>query len=308
MGKADVNDVLVFIEVVAAGSFSAAARKLDVPVSGVSRRVARLERRLGERLLRRTTRKLGLTDLGRVYYDRVADLGARLDAAERALAVTRDVPRGTVRLTAPPDDGGVVWRLLRGFVREHPEVEVEIIHTLEYLDLVDEGIDLALRGGAAPDSTVFTAHALFTSRILLCASPDYLDRRGVPETVDDLVDHACVGMDTWAPNAVRRLDGSPARLTLTNRVRTNRLDTLQSAVVDGIGIGPLLELNVASLLARGTLVEVLRGCLPMESPFWVVYPVAREGTAAAKALVAHLLRVAPSVAAHRGDATSPLER
>lgn len=302
MAKSDPNDVMVFTEVVTEGSFSAAARKLDVPVSAVSRRVARLEQRLGEKLLRRTTRKVGLTDLGRVFFDRVADLGRRLEEAERALAVTREAPQGRVRITAPPDDGGIVWRLLRGFVRDHPDVEVEIVHTLAYLDLVEEGIDLALRGGTAPDSTVFTAHCLFTSRILLCATPGYLADHGTPERVEALSSHICVGMDTWAPNAIRRLDGTPVRLELHNRVRTNRLDTIQAAVLDGLGIGPLLAMNVAEALARGHLVEVLRGCLPMESPFWVVYPAARQGTAAAKALVAHLMAVAPEVG---GDPAQP---
>ncbi len=296
MAKTDLNDVVVFTEVVTAGSFSAAARKLDVPVSAVSRRVARLEERLGEKLLRRTTRKVGLTDVGRVFYERVQNIATQVDEAERALAETRRTPRGRIRLTAPPDDGGVVWRLLRGFVRDHPDVEIEVIHTLEYLDLVQEGIDLALRGGPAPDSTVFTAHALFTSRILLCATPAYLAEHGTPTRVEALTQHACVGMDTWAPNAIRRLDGTPVRLELNNRVRANRLDTIQAAVLDGVGIGPLLAMNVADALASGDVVEVLRGCLPMESPFWVVYPVAREGTAAAKALVAHLIEVAPSVA------------
>ena len=296
MAKTDLNDVVVFTEVVTAGSFSAAARKLDVPVSAVSRRVARLEERLGEKLLRRTTRKVGLTDMGRVFYQHVQGLAAQLETAERALAQSREAPRGRIRLTAPPDDGGVVWRLLRGFVQNHPDVEVEIIHTLEYLDLVADGIDLALRGGPAPDSTVFTAHALFTSRILLCATPGYLAEHGTPDKVDALTGHLCVGMDTWAPNAIRRLDGTPVRLELSNRIRANRLDTIQAAVLDGVGIGPLLAMNVAEPLARGELVEVLRGCLPMESTFWAVYPAAREGTAAAKALVAHLIEVAPAIA------------
>ena len=299
MAKTDLNDVVVFTEVVSAGSFTGAAKKLDLPVSAVSRRVARLEERLGETLLRRTTRKVGLTDVGRVYFERVGGIGAQLDEAERAIATTREAAKGLVRLTAPPDDGGVVWDLLRGFVSDHPEVEIEVIHTLEYLDLVAEGIDLALRGGAAPDSTLFTAHALFDSRILLAASAGYVAEHGAPSTVEELEQHACIGMDTWAPNAIRRLDGTPVRLTLRNRVRTNRLDTIHAAVRDGLGIGPLLLMNCGAELKNGTLVEVLPGCLPMESSFYVVYPAARRGTAAARALVQHLRDVAPAVAASR---------
>lgn len=293
--KADLNDVAVFLEVVAEGGFTAAGRKLDLPTSAVSRRVARLEERLGVTLLHRTTRRVGLTDHGRVFHEGVAGLNRMVEDAERALAATSEAPRGVLRVTAPPDDGGVIWRLLEGFVKAHPEVDLEVLHTLEYVDLVEANIDVALRGGAAPDSTLFTAHDLLQSRILLCATPDYLARRGTPERVEDLEEHDCIGMDSWAPNAIRKLDGSPIRLRLRNRVRTNRLDTVQSAVLAGLGIGPLLGLNVHEALRSGTLVEVLEGCLPRASSMWAIYPVGRKGTAAAKALVAHLLEVGPTI-------------
>ncbi|MEO0324779.1 MAG: LysR family transcriptional regulator [Myxococcota bacterium] len=276
-----------------AGSFTAAAKALDLPTSAVSRRVSRLEETLGERLLHRTTRRVGLTDVGRIFHARVAGIPGQLDEAERALRETRAFPGGLVRLTAPPDDGGLIWQLLEGFVRAHPKVELEVIHTLEYLDLVGEGIDVAIRGGDAPDSTLFTAHALLRSRILLAASPAYLKARGTPASVEELATHDGVGMDGWAPNAIRRLDGSPARVRMKNRVRSNRLDTVQAAVLAGLGIGPLLALNVRQWLADGSLVEVLRGCLPMDSALWAIYPAGRQGTAAAKALVAHLRRTAP---------------
>ncbi len=290
--KADPTDVLVFVAVADAGSFTAAAKALDLPTSAVSRRVARLEETLGERLLHRTTRRVGLTDVGRIFHARVAGIPGQLEEAERALRETRESPGGLVRVTAPPDDGGLIWQLLEGFVRSHPEVELEIVHTLDYLDLVEEGIDVAIRGGEAPDSTLFTAHALLRSRILLAAAPSYLEERGTPTTVDALADHDGVGMDGWAPNAIRRLDGSPTRVTMRNRVRSNRLDTVQAAVLAGLGIGPLLALNVRRELAEGALVEVLRGCLPMDSALWAIYPAGRRGTAAAKALVAHLLATA----------------
>lgn len=290
----DLNDIAVFNEVIACGGFSAAARKLDLPASSVSRRVARLEEQLGFKLINRTTRQLGLTEAGRIYHEKTAPIARQVAEAARAVEETNTTPSGIVRVTAPPDDGGLVWRLLAGFVAKHPSVDLELIHTLEYLDLIQERIDVALRGGPAPDSTVFTAHKLVESRILLAASPGYLAARGTPSQVEDLEAHDCIAMDTWAPNAIRRLDSErgPVKLTLRNRVRVNRLETAQKAACAGYGIAPVLLLNCVHELETGQLVEVLQGCLPMSSPFWAIYPRGRKGSAAARALVAHILEVA----------------
>lgn len=293
----DLNDVAVFNEVVALGSFTAAGKKLALPPSAVSRRVARLEDRLGFKLLHRTTRSIGLTDSGRIYHEHTARIGEQLEQAARAVHNTRATPTGLVRLTAPPDDGGLIWALLSGFMRANPRVDIEIQHTLDYVDLIEQGIDIALRGGSPPDSTEFTAHELFESRLLLVASPGYLRERGTPKRVRDLETHDCIGMDTWAPNAIRSLDGDkgPVRLTLHNRVRVNRLETAQQAALDGLGIAPLLEMICFNELRRGELVEVLHGSLPLSSGFYVVYPAHRQVSAAARALIEHMITVAPTL-------------
>jgi len=294
----DLNDVVVFTEVVSSGSFTAAGKKLDLPTSAVSRRVARLEEQLGYKLLHRTTRSIGLTDAGRVYYERTARIVRDLEAANRALDEAHARIAGLVRITAPPDDNGVLWRLLSGFLQEHTEVDVEILHTLEYVDLVEEGMDLAMRGGSPPDSSVFTAHRLFDSRMVLVASPAYLERHGTPQDLDDLPDHYCVGMDGWAPHVVRRLadEDRSVRVDVRNRVKVNRLDTARQAALDGLGIAPLVAFNCASELESGALVEVLRGALPGPAAMWLVYPSGRRLTKAARALVEHIIAVAPDVA------------
>ncbi len=300
----DLNDVLVFNEVVSAGSFTAAARKLDVPPSAVSRRVARLEERLGYKLLHRTTRSVGLTDAGRVYYERTAAIARDLEDASRALADLHERTTGTVRMTAPPDDGGIIWSLVSGFLHAHPQVDVEIIHTLEYLDLVQERIDIALRGGSAPDTTLFGAQRLFDSRMLLVASPKYLATHGTPHTIEDLAAHTWVGMDDWAPNAVRRVadeDGQAQRVEVRNRLRVNRLDTARAAAVEGLGIAPMVEFNCWRELREGTLVEVLPGSMPGPAPFWAVYPTGRKMSAAARALLDHIVTQAPRVDPTRSD-------
>ena len=294
----DLNDVVVFTEVVAAGSFTAAAKRLGLPTSAVSRRVARLEAELGYQLLRRTTRSVGLTDVGRVYYERTSKIAADVEAAGRALDEVHGKASGTIRIAAPPDDDGVLWRLLTGFLPEHPDVDLEIRQTLEYVDLVEQGIDLALRGGSPPDSAEFTAHRLFQSRMVLVASPDYLARRGTPKTVDDLLEHDCVGMDGWAPNIVERLstEERTVRPTVRNRVRVNRLDTARNAARDGFGIAPLVAFNCWQELQSGALVEVLPGAMPGPADMYLVYPAGRRLTVAARALVEHIIAVAPSVA------------
>jgi DNA-binding transcriptional LysR family regulator len=297
----DFNDVLVFLEVARLRSFTAAGESLDLPASAVSRRVRRLEDRLGFRLLHRTTRRVGLTEAGRIYYERVGAFPRMMAEAERALSDSRQAPAGTLRITAPPEDRGVIWGILGPFIRDHPLVDLEIRHTLDYVDLIDEDVDVALRGGAPPDSPDLVARQLWDSRILLAASPEYLALHGTPGCVEDLADHKGVCMDPWAPNAIRRLDGDrqPVKISMRNRIRANSLETARRAALDGLGIAPLLELTCQEDLDRGALVEVLRGALPDSAAGWYVYPVGRTRSAAAQALLDYLARLAKENLAHR---------
>jgi len=285
---------MVFAAVVRTHGFSAAARELGLPPSAVSRRIKRLEEELRTKLLHRTTRRVGLTPAGRVYYERIGRIPRLLHEGERAIHDTRDAPRGTLRVAAPPEDNGVIWSTLRGFVLSHPDVDLEVLHSLEYIDLIDREIDVALRGGAPPDSPDLVAQQLWSSRILLAASPEYLALRGTPVESEDLADHDGICMDAWAPNAITRVSGDRGhvRVTMRNRVRANSLETARLAALDGLGVAPLLELTCQGDLDRGALVEVLRGALPMSAKGWFVYPVARERSAAAQALIDHLANLA----------------
>lgn len=293
----DYNDVAVFTAVVRARGFTAAGRQLGLPASAVSRRVKRLEQRLGYALLERTTRSVGLTEAGRIFYDRTASISEVVEEARRAVAETREAMAGVVRVTMPPDHRGILWCMLRPFLEGHPDVDLEIVHTLDKLDLVSSDIDVALRGGPAPDSTSYSATQLFDSRILLAASPDYLSARGIPQRVEDLADHDGVCLDRWVPNAIHRLDGStaPIKVEMRNRIRSNSLDTAQRAALDGLGIAPLLQLTCQEELDRGELIEVLNGALPMSAPMWVLARTGRRRTAAARALVEHLLSEAAAL-------------
>jgi len=290
----DLNDVYVFLEVARQRGFTAAADVLGLPTSAVSRRVQRLENSLGFRLLHRTTRRLGLTEAGRIYYERVGALSRMLEEAETAVVRSRSAPAGRLRIAAPPEDRGAIWAVLGPFVRDHPHVDLQIHHTLDYVDLIESDVDVALRGGSPPDSTEVVANLLWDSRILLAASPEYLALRGTPTRVEDLAEHDGICMDPWAPNGIRRLDGDwgAVRVEMRNRVCANSLETARRAALDGLGIAPLLLLTCQEDLDRGALVEVLRGALPDSAKGWYVYPVWKARSAAAQALIDQLARVA----------------
>ncbi|MFT5679400.1 MAG: DNA-binding transcriptional LysR family regulator [Myxococcota bacterium] len=287
----DLNDIGVFAVVVQERGFTAASRILGLPPSTVSRKVARLEDDLGFKLLNRTTRRVGLTEAGRIFYERTAGISQVVREAVAAVSSARHTPSGTLRITAPPDDSGVIWELLEGFMRQHPRVDLQIHHTLERVDLVEEGFDVALRGGSKPDSTLLTAQLLFDSRMLLVASPAYLALRGTPRRVEALAEHDGICMDGWAPNAIRRLDGDrgTVRVAMRNRIQANRQDTARRAAVSGLGIAPLIELSCRRELASGALVEVLRGALPPKASMWVISRLGRDRSAAATALVRHVM-------------------
>jgi len=294
----DLNDVAVFNAVVRESGFAAAGRALGLPGSAVSRRVARLEDRLGFKLLNRTTRRIGLTEAGRRFHAHTAGISDAVTEGVRAMNASRAMPSGLLRVTAPPDDAGIIWALLSGFLVAHPNVDMALTHTLAKVDLVSEQIDVALRGGPPPDTDLYAAHQLFDSRLLLAASPGYLAARGTPQDVEALADHDGICMDPWAPNAIRRVRGDRAyaRVQMRNRLRANSLATAQQAALDGLGIAPLLHLTCRDNLEGGRLVEVLRGALPDHAPMWAIAPLGRQRSAAAEALLRHLVEAARRLA------------
>src|SRR6516165_8863649 len=187
----DLNDIVVFARVVEAGSFTSAARLLGMPKTTVSRRVAALEREVGVRLVQRTTRSLAMTDAGRLYYEQSSQALRTIEDANLRLAEARAEPSGTIRVSAP---SGLAVNFLTGaafdFLAAYPKTKVELHLTDETLNLVANRIDLAFRGGVLPDSTL-VARKLGSAHRILCASPDYLARHGVPAALADLARHHC---------------------------------------------------------------------------------------------------------------------
>lgn len=286
----DLNDVLIFTRVVEQGSFTGAGRVLDLPKSTVSRRIARLEDRLGIRLLQRTTRKLSLTDAGRIYFDRSTRIVADFEDAELAVLELQSEPRGRLRVSMPAEFGEQIWSVLQAFLERYPQVHLELDLTNRYVDLVDEGFDAVIRAGRIADSTLI-ARKLISTRTLFVASPAYLERRGIPETLDALREHDCVVMGVFGHQATWRGRGprGEVKVRVQGRLAANNLLVLKKAVLAGFGIGLLPDSLCALELEEGKLKEVLSHACLEPTPISVVYPSARHLAPKVRAFVDFLV-------------------
>ncbi|WP_437285913.1 LysR family transcriptional regulator [Sorangium sp. So ce406] len=284
-----------FIASVEEGSFSAAAEKLGLTPSGVSKLVSRLEERLGVRLLQRTTRRMQLTQVGRAYYERARRILDELDALEREVESHDDAPRGALRVTAPAVLGHVrVLPLLLSFQDTFPEVKIELLLNDRVVDLVEESIDVAVRMTASPPLSS-VARRLGDDARVLCASPAYLSRRGRPGHPRDLADHDCIVFvaggavdDTWRlkPDP-RSADAEGVRVR--GRFQANNTLSLREAALGGLGIVNLPAYLVGEDLRSGRLVALLEGCVPIERAIYAVYPQAPFIPAKVRELVRHLV-------------------
>lgn len=254
-----MDDMRVFSAVAEAGSFTGAAKRLELPKQTVSRRVAELEAVLGVRLIQRTTRSLRLTDLGAAYAARCAEV-VRL-ADEATAAVTDAAPRvaGVLRVTADPLFGeAFLADLVSDYLERHPDVAVEIMLTQRKVDLVEEGFDVAFRVGREPDSAL-VATKLGPASVRYCASPEYLARRGVPRGLTDLDAHDCVALAPEGAPArwLFLVDGAPEWRVVSGRLRVNHLPTAKRVALSGGGIVNLPTFAVAAELEAGALETVL---------------------------------------------------
>jgi DNA-binding transcriptional LysR family regulator len=237
----DLNDIVVFARVIEAGSFTAAARLLGMPKTTVSRRIAALEREVGVRLLQRTTRSLNVTDAGRLYYEESSQALRTIEDANLRLAEARAEPSGTIRISAPVGFGGYfLSSAIFDFLATYPKTKVELRLTDDKLNLVENGIDLSFRTGILPDSTLI-ARKLGSTHRILCASPNYLARHGVPVVPADLARHHCVIAGPSTANAHWVLEGSHGQETVTvsGRFAANEMQAVIAAAIAGYGIAQL---------------------------------------------------------------------
>lgn len=276
----DLNDMLFFAEVVDRGGFAAAGRALNVPKSRLSRRVAELETRLGVRLLQRTTRKLSLTQAGEVYHRHCVAMREQAEAADEAVARVHDEPRGTVRITCPVTLAQTtIGPLIPRFLAAHPQVRIDMQVSNRVVDLVQEGVDLALRVRAnLDDSGSLVVKNLGETHGALVASPQLLQRFGQPNDAEELHNLPTVAMSAADGRATWHLHGPRgAAIELQHRpvYTADDLPTLKCAVLQGTGMCVLPDYLCREEVRRGELVPVLPGWAPPVARVLAVFPSRR---------------------------------
>jgi DNA-binding transcriptional LysR family regulator len=266
----------VFVQIVDSGSLTAAADALDVSVPSVVRSLAALERAVGVRLLNRTTRRSSLSDEGREYYERCRRVLSEVEAADAALSARRLEPKGRLRLTAPDMYGRLcVAPVVMEFAAKYPGVEVELLLLDRVVDLVEEGIDAAIRISRLPESSLVAVRVGETRRVL-CAAPTYLRNAGMPETPADLANHRCVLFTGLASNNEWSFAGEPpTRVPIRPVLRTNQFDVAINAVLQGLGCGQFLCYQVQALMEKSKVTRILGKFEPLPVPIQIVYPHAR---------------------------------
>jgi DNA-binding transcriptional LysR family regulator len=277
MAGVDLNDVALFVRVVDLGSFARTARELRVPTSTVSRAVARLEENVGVTLLQRTPRSVRPTADGQAFYKHAAPGVAAVRVAAQAIESQAGSPRGLLRVTAPNDIGeSFLAQVVADFAERQPRIEVELLLTTRVVNLVEEGVDLALRVGPLPDSSL-VARKVGEARAALYAAPAYLAAHGTPQSLEALREHACVLFRTAPGETTWQLEGpgGEARQAVRGRIAADDYLFVRAAAVAGAGVALLPELLAAPSVASGALARVLPGHATAGAPLHLLHPAAR---------------------------------
>ncbi|MBN3857027.1 MULTISPECIES: LysR family transcriptional regulator [unclassified Paraburkholderia] len=269
----------VFVSAVERGSFSAAARELDLSPVMVGKYVRQLETHLGAQLLQRNTRVQSLTDAGRRFYEESRKVLEQLALAEASVESLRAEPRGRLRITAATTVGAcVIAPLAAEYQNAHPQVRIDLDLSNSVVDLVDEGFDVAVRIGDLGADLNLVARPIGQYRMAICASPDYLARHGTPRTLDDLAAHRCIGHSIWDRRNGWRLAGLAGenRWPEDTTFLCNDGLALRQAALYGAGLLLQPAILVADDLAAGRLVSVLQEATPVGRPVHALYRQDRQ--------------------------------
>jgi DNA-binding transcriptional LysR family regulator len=282
-----IRELDSFVAAVEAGSFVKAADALDTSKAVISKHMLGLEQRLGVRLLNRTTRRQSLTDAGRSYFERAKQILESLEDADATVASSALRPTGTLRITAPLTFGLLYLApLWGGFMSRYPEVKLDITLSDRVVDLIDEGLDVAVRIARLPDSSL-VSRKLASARMVMCASPAYLRKRGAPKTLAEVARHPVLAYtylstgDTWKferKNVAHQVTTNPI-------MRSNNGDTCRAAALAGRGIILQPSFMIAADLERGDLVEILPEYKGVELGVYAVYPSRKLLSAKVRVLV-----------------------
>ncbi|MEM7193344.1 MAG: LysR family transcriptional regulator [Pseudomonadota bacterium] len=265
----------LFVRVASTQNISSAGNDLGLSPAVASSYVSKLEKQLGVRLIHRTTRKVSLTEEGRVFLPYAEEVLAGVDAARASVGAGSTSPSGLLRVTAPASFGRMhLMPALKTFLDQNPNLDVDLRLSDTITDLVEGGFDVAIRNSSLKDSSLI-ARKLASDRRILCASPDYLQQHGHPESPEDLKQHQCItlmGLDYWT----FKVGDGEKRMKAKGRFRTDNGDAIREACVSGLGITINSTWSAYAHLQQGDLVEVLnRFPLISESAIWAVYPGSR---------------------------------
>lgn len=269
------EDLRTFVTLAQAGGFAAAADRLGIVKSAVSRRIRELEERLDVRLVHRTTRQISLTDAGRVYYERAAEILTSLESLDDAVRSDGHEPAGKLRISAPVSFTiHCLASAITRFQAQHPLIQIEVDTSDRFIDIVQDGFDLAVRIARLKDSSLI-ARRIVTVRHAACASPAYLDARGRPETPDDLVGHDGIVYSyrdddsywTFANDTVAKP---------TTRLRMSNADAIREAAIAGAGVANLPTFVIADAVARGELELILTDYTRAPIAMHTVFPATQH--------------------------------
>ncbi|AYN22802.1 LysR family transcriptional regulator [Alcaligenes aquatilis] len=273
-----LNSFVVFVQVAEVRSFVAAGRLLGVSASAVGKSVARLEEKLGVRLFHRSTRSVSLTAEGSLFLERSRRILAEIEAAEQELSQATTMPHGRLRVSLPLVSS-LVLPVLGEFMREYPEIELDLDFSDRLVDVIEEGFDAVVRTGDPTDSRL-SARRLGSFRSMLVASSDYLARQGIPQVPTDLLEHSCLHyrfpnsgkLEPW----VLRRAADETELTLPTSMICNNIETRVCFALQGLGIAYLPEFSIREPLADGRLQTVLADHAQRTGVFYILWPASKH--------------------------------
>lgn len=285
-----LNSMTLFIEVVKGNSFTAAAEKMGLSRAQVSKAVMQLEDHLHTRLLNRTTRRVSLTEFGRIYYDRCLSIMQDIHEIEGIASEQTSKPRGTLKLSAPTSFGILHLKdVIPQYIKQHPQVQISLNLADRFIDVVAEGFDLVIRIAELADSSLI-ARKIAPCKRVFCASADYLKQHGIPKVPQDLAIHHCLTYslelkpDTWVlygPNGTESIK-------VNGPVCADNGDILKAAAVSGLGITLLPTFIVGPDISRGRLQQVLSDYCPPDISIYAVFPSRRYLSAKVRTFVDYL--------------------
>jgi DNA-binding transcriptional LysR family regulator len=270
-----LTSMKVFAAVVRLGSFAAAAEEVDISNAMCSKFIRNLEESLGARLLNRTTRQHSLTEVGSAYHKKIIDILTEVEEAEQCVSDLQNNPMGILRIMSPPSFGSFhIARAIKGYKKQYPDVAIELNLSDDFENLVDQGMDLAFHVGELEDSSA-VALKLSSSRLIVCASPEYLKESGTPQTPNDLSSHVCLGMmnhQVFAPDWTFNIDGEEKTIDInSDYLKSNIADSLRVAAINSSGLIQLPSYMIGLDIQSGRLTPVLEKYEPKPTPINLIY-------------------------------------